>query len=310
MKKIYTLFIILLTTLSFGQTPIGLVQGLPYSEEFDGMDATSTSYIPGWTAINTNNGSPLTMAVTTGNTTTGNAYNVGGSGNDERAFGTLADDTVIPALGAVFQNNSGNSATKISIQFKMEQWKEAGNASVNEIVAFYYSLNATGLYDPTATWTPVTTLNLNEILTGATLNNAVNGNLLSNSSYPINSTINLNWANGANLWIKWIDNNDTGADGMYAIDKFSISIVDVLGLKQNTIAGLNMYPNPVSNGTLYINSNSSEAKTVEVYDLLGKQVLIDKTSNNAVNVSNLKSGSYIVKISEDGKTDTKKLIVK
>jgi hypothetical protein len=75
------------------------------------------------------------------------------------------------------------------------------------------------------------------------------------------------------------------------------------------ISGLNMYPNPVTNGTLYITSNNSNAKTVAVYDILGKQVLESKTSNNAVNVSNLKGGAYIVKITEDGNTDTRKLII-
>ena len=83
----------------------------------------------------------------------------------------------------------------------------------------------------------------------------------------------------------------------------------VLSVKQNEIAGLNIYPNPVTNGTLYITSNSSEVKTVAVYDILGKQVLNAKTSNNAVNVSNLKGGAYIVKITEEEKTDTKKLII-
>ncbi|HQE33196.1 MAG TPA: T9SS type A sorting domain-containing protein [Flavobacterium alvei] len=83
----------------------------------------------------------------------------------------------------------------------------------------------------------------------------------------------------------------------------------VLSAKQNEIARLNIYPNPVTDGTLYITSNSSEAKTVAVYDILGKQVLNTKTSNNAVNVSNLKGGAYIVKITEEGKTDTRKLII-
>lgn len=75
------------------------------------------------------------------------------------------------------------------------------------------------------------------------------------------------------------------------------------------INGLKVYPNPVKDGNLYITSNSSEAKTVGVYDVLGKQVLNAKTSNNAVNVSNLKRGAYIVKITEEGKTDTRKLII-
>jgi Lamin Tail Domain/Secretion system C-terminal sorting domain/Family of unknown function (DUF5689) len=90
----------------------------------------------------------------------------------------------------------------------------------------------------------------------------------------------------------------------------SRSLADTnLSVTQNSIAGLNMYPNPVKNGNLYITSNSSNAKTVAVYDILGKQVLNSKTSNNTVNVANLKGGSYIVKITEDGKTDTRKLII-
>jgi predicted extracellular nuclease len=82
-----------------------------------------------------------------------------------------------------------------------------------------------------------------------------------------------------------------------------------LAVKQNAISGLSVYPNPVTDGNLYITSDSSEAKTVAVYDILGKQVLNAKTSNNAVNVSSLKGGAYIVKITEEGKTDTRKLII-
>lgn len=308
MKKLYTLSFVLLTTLSFGQTPIGLIGvNVPYSEDFSGMGASLTTFLPGWTAINASNGTTLTMGVTDGNASTGNAYNVGAIGDDERAFGTLADATVTPVLGAVFQNNTGSTVSKVSIQTKMEQWRQSGNTGVNETVAFYYSLDATSLN--TGTWTAISALNLNEKLTGVNTNSAVNGNLAANYTSPIQSLITLNWANGTNLWIKWVDNNDSGANGMYAIDNFIISVNQVLGVKQNTIAGLNMYPNPVSKGTLYITSNSNEAKSVSVYDLLGRQVLNAKTSNNAVNVSTLKGGSYIVKITEEGKTDTKKLII-
>lgn len=310
MKKLYTLSIVLLTSLSFGQTPISLIGvNVPYSEDFSGMGASQTTFLPGWTAININNGATLTMGVTNGSANTGNVYNVGATADEERAFGTLADGTVTPALGAVFQNNTGSIVSKIAIQTKMEQWRESGNAGINETVAFYYSTNATSLNDIAAIWTPVTALNLNEKLTLATSNNAVNGNLAVNYTNISNIISGLNWADGTNLWVKWVDTNDSGANGMYAIDNFIISVNQVLGVKQNAIAGLNMYPNPVSKGTLYITSNSSGAKSVSVYDLLGKQVLNSKTSNSAVNVSSLSSGSYIVKITEDGKTDTKKLII-
>src|SRR5690606_22078369 len=45
-----------------------------------------------------------------------------------------------------------------------------------------------------------------------------------------------------------------------------------LGISQNDIAGLQVYPNPVSNGTLFITSDSAAPKAVVVYDVLGKVV--------------------------------------
>lgn len=308
MKKIYTLSFILLASLSFGQTPISLIGvNVPYTEDFTGMGPVQTAFLPGWTAVNTLNGSTLTMGITDGTSSVGNVYNVGVIGNEDRAFGTIADASTVPAIGAVFQNNTGSTVSKISIQTRMEQWRESGDNSVNESVAFYYSFDATSLTN--GNWTPVPGLNLNEKLISASSNLAVDGNLASNYNNLAKIISGLNWPDGANMWIKWVDTNDSGANGIYAIENFIISVGEVLGVKQNAIAGLNMYPNPVSNGTLFINSNSSEAKSISVYDVLGKQVLNSKTSNGAVNVSSLKSGSYIVKITEDGKTDTKKLII-
>jgi len=314
MKKIYTLSFILLASLSFGQTPIPLIGvNVPYSETFDGMGATETVFLPGWTAINTINGSTLTMQLSDGNTNSGNVYNIGTttSSSEDRAFGTLADATVIPAFGAVFQNNTTGTISKISIVTRMEQWRTSGNAAVNETVAFSYSTNATSLNSNSGTWTAVTALDLKEKLTAASSNAAVSGNLASNYTNISHIITGLNWANGTNLWIKWTDMNDAGSNGMYAIDNFSISVVEAnLGLNQNAIAGLNVYPNPVTDGTLYITSNSANEKAISVFDVLGKQVLQANTSNNAVNVSNLKGGVYFIKISEDGKTDTKKLVIK
>ena len=309
MKKFYTLSIILLTSLSFGQTPISLIGvNVPYNEDFSGMGATQTAFLPGWTAINVSNGSTLPLVVSDGSTGIGNIFNVGAGGSEERAFGTIADATATPALGAVFTNNTGGTVSKISIQTRMEQWRESGNAAVNETIAFSYSLDATSLN--TGNWTNVTALNLKEKLTAATTAAAVNGNLATNYTNMASIITGINWTNGTNLWIKWVDVNEAGNNGMYAIDNFIISVSEAtLGLKQNAIAGLNVYPNPVTDGNLYITSNSSNAKTVAIYDILGKHVLDSKTSNSTLNVSNLKGGVYIVKIAEDGKTDTRKIII-
>ena len=82
-----------------------------------------------------------------------------------------------------------------------------------------------------------------------------------------------------------------------------------LGVNQNAIEGLKVYPNPVTNGTLFIDTRSDATKAVVIYDVLGKQV-VNTTTQNAVNVSNLKGGVYIVKITEEGKTATRKLVIK
>lgn len=96
--------------------------------------------------------------------------------------------------------------------------------------------------------------------------------------------------------------------GTVSFDQFSV-IDQTLGVKQNQIEGLKIYPNPVTNGTFFINTTSDSTKDVVVYDVLGKQVVKTATTN-AVNVSNLKSGVYIVKITEEGKTATRKLVIK
>lgn len=78
----------------------------------------------------------------------------------------------------------------------------------------------------------------------------------------------------------------------------------------NAIDGLKMYPNPVSGNNLYFESNANTAKQVQVYDVLGKQVINTTVNNNSLNVANLNAGVYIVKITEEGKTATRKLVVK
>ena len=71
---------------------------------------------------------------------------------------------------------------------------------------------------------------------------------------------------------------------------------------------LKMYPNPAKNN-LFIETALNSDINVSIIDVLGKEVINSKVSNNAVNISGLTSGMYIVKITEEGKTSTKKLII-
>jgi len=78
----------------------------------------------------------------------------------------------------------------------------------------------------------------------------------------------------------------------------------------NTIDGLTMYPNPSNGNTLYFSTAANAELDVQVYDMLGKQVIKSKVSNNALNISGLNQGIYIVKVTEEGKTATRKLVVR
>lgn len=102
---------------------------------------------------------------------------------------------------------------------------------------------------------------------------------------------------------------DVTGGGVVFVDDMSL-IDNNLGVKQNSISGLNVYPNPVTNGNLFITSNSNANKIVSIYDVLGKQVIKATVTNQAVNVSSLNSGVYIVKITEEGKTATRKLVIR
>jgi hypothetical protein len=49
---------------------------------------------------------------------------------------------------------------------------------------------------------------------------------------------------------------------------------------------------------------------VKVFDILGKQVKNEILSNNTLNVSNLNTGVYIVKITQNNASITKKLVIR
>lgn len=83
-----------------------------------------------------------------------------------------------------------------------------------------------------------------------------------------------------------------------------------LGVSQNDINGLQVFPNPVTNGNLFITTALNETKSVAIYDVLGKKVINTTVNDQPVNVSALNSGVYIVKVTEAGKTATRKLVIK
>lgn len=110
----------------------------------------------------------------------------------------------------------------------------------------------------------------------------------------------------------------TGANGIVVLVSENNGVAKVvarsltdLNLAKDSfaISGLSIYPNPVKNGVFYINSDANAERTITIFDVLGKQVLNTKTSDNTVNVTSLNAGVYMVQITEEGKTATRKLVI-
>lgn len=77
-----------------------------------------------------------------------------------------------------------------------------------------------------------------------------------------------------------------------------------------SVEEISFYPNPVSNGKLYINSKFSGDRDVSIFDVLGKKVFQTTQNIKELNISTISSGVYIIKIREGETTLTRKLIVK
>ncbi len=77
-----------------------------------------------------------------------------------------------------------------------------------------------------------------------------------------------------------------------------------------TIEGLNLYPNPVSNGKVYISTKNDSDKEIQIFDVLGKKILHTNLNSRELNISALTPGVYIIKIREEEASATRKLIVR
>lgn len=80
---------------------------------------------------------------------------------------------------------------------------------------------------------------------------------------------------------------------------------------QFSLEGLKMYPNPVKDGLVYLSFENGISFDVEVYNILGQNLI--KTSGegtSVLNVADFQAGVYLVKLSYDNLSITKKLVVK
>ena len=90
------------------------------------------------------------------------------------------------------------------------------------------------------------------------------------------------------------------------IEEFSST--GILGVGDNVLNGVSIYPNPANS---VLNIANAENASIEVFNMLG-QSLYSKSNislNEQINVSHLTEGTYFVKIANGEAVKTSKFIV-
>ncbi|WP_372757497.1 T9SS type A sorting domain-containing protein [Mariniflexile sp.] len=98
-------------------------------------------------------------------------------------------------------------------------------------------------------------------------------------------------------------NHDVFYDNIELYTTASLSTKDVLASK------LNIYPNPVKDN-ITIESSSVKISSVELYNVVGQKVKSQTTLiDNKLNVADLSKGMYLLKVSAEGSSTTKKILI-
>lgn len=285
MKKLYTLFFALLTIPSFAQVPVLTAV----------LDGPCTGGIPKVLEIYASGVVDFTQFTVQNQTNANTEWAVGTSGSqDLSALGTRTNEFVY----VIMTNNNLAIATA----------EYPNITAANSLESPVMNLNGDDRVRiiNTASTVVIDQFGESDVDGTATAWEWLDSYATRNNGTVPNGTFNI--ADWTIHPINMLDNTGT-CTGNEQLNTVAPLGQYTLRVAQFAIAGLKVYPNPVTSGTLYIESNSSSSKSVVIYDIVGKQVLKTVT-NNAVNVSNLSGGVYVVKITEEGKTATRKLVIR
>ncbi|WP_340154742.1 endonuclease [uncultured Winogradskyella sp.] len=141
-----------------------------------------------------------------------------------------------------------------------------------------------------------------------TFNLNVNGTTVGTIAYgDTEQTItipNINVENNVTIVI----NGNSGTSNRVMFDDLTYTCYSGLSTGEYNINSVKLHPNPVNNN-LTVDLKSNIDTDIEIFDILGKQVIkkaINKTST--LNLQALKTGIYIIKITQGNSTITKKLV--
>lgn len=89
--------------------------------------------------------------------------------------------------------------------------------------------------------------------------------------------------------------------------QFGTDCAALVGIEDYTADEFTIYPNPVINTITIQTANTSVIESIKIYNMLG-QLVMSENATEQVNVSHLKSGSYIIEINSDKGRTVKNII--
>jgi hypothetical protein len=296
------------------------VNTLPYQESFPYTVGGSLNAEQKWSLVNS--GDNITIAAGnlsySGITSSGNSITFVGTGGESRSLFTSTNTGYVYASFIVTASDLANVTTDLANTY-FALFTDAAGASTNARIwirkngnQYQYGLGtgtaptdwSTALFNPN----DIQYIVLSYDFTGNTLSLFINPTIGGSAAPTVSVTPTAPFTNLGGFMFR--QDSATTTPTIIA-DELRIDATPnfTLGTSSNEITGLKMYPNPVSNGTLFIDTTANAEKSITIFDVLGKQVLNTTTSDSAVNVSALHTGIYIVNITEEGKTATRKLVI-
>lgn len=136
----------------------------------------------------------------------------------------------------------------------------------------------------------------------------INGNIIATIPYSDTAQTTTIPCNISQV-TSFVINNNTNPSNRVMFDdlKWTCGLLSNEEFSQETF---NIYPNPVSN-QLNIQLNSTEKTQIDIYNILGKRVLTKTIhQSQSIQLENLNSGVYILKLTQNNSTISKKLIKK
>jgi hypothetical protein len=208
-----------------------------YSQNFNSLAGSGTpawtndSTLAGWSLFNSTGSAVASLVAADGSGNTGSFYSYGATGSSDRALGGLGSGGSYfgsPASGALagyialaLKNTGSTGINSFTLSFDGEQWRNGGNTT-KQTATLQYGFGSS--FAAVSSWTAAgSAFNFTSPIATATAA-GLDGNAAANRVAGLGGTVTTNWAAGQTLWLRWIENNDSGNDHGLAIDNLSFSV--------------------------------------------------------------------------------------